>query len=150
MAITITVPSVAAPVTARQTERVETTSPHETGNGNGHVARGGRDRGLTMNERLLDLLEYRVVLGVLVTSLDGLVVAHAGLSPDDAEFLAAASAAQPDDAVYSYDTTHGGILHVYRGHDMRLIVLTETDVPTDAVAGIMQAEMHELEASIAV
>src|SRR5215210_7686788 len=58
------------------------------------VARGGRDRGVTMNERLLELLDYRVVLGVLVTSLDGLVVAHAGLSPDDAEMLAAASATQ--------------------------------------------------------
>lgn len=103
-----------------------------------------------MNERLMDMLEYRVVLGVLVTSLDGLVVAHAGLGPEDAEMLAAASAAQPDDASYSSDTTRGGILHVLRGNDMRLIVLTEPDVPTQVIADLMQQELLALEASLAV
>jgi len=103
-----------------------------------------------MNERLMDVLEYRVVLGVLVTSLDGLVVAHAGLGPEDAEMLAAASAAQPTDDAYSSDTTRGGILHILRGDDMRLIVLTEPDVPTQAIATMMQQELSALEASIAV
>jgi hypothetical protein len=114
------------------------------------VARGDRDRGVTMNERLLQLLEYRVVLGVLVTSLDGLVVAHAGLSPEDAEMLAAASATQSNDDPYSSDTTRGGILHVLRGDDLRLIILTEPDVPTDAIAGVMQQTLQALEESIAV
>ena len=103
-----------------------------------------------MNERLLDMLEYRVVLGVLATSLDGLVVAHAGLGPDDAELLAAASAAQPNDDAYSFDTTRGGILHVLRGHDIRLIVLTETGAPTQTIVDLMHEELQALEASIAV
>jgi len=126
------------------------TAPHTSTELNGCVARGGRDRGVTMNDRLLDLLEYRVVLGALVTSLDGLVVAHAGLSPDDAEMLAAASATQPDDRIYSSDTTRGGTLHVLRGHDIRLILLTETDVPVKLVADLMEQALSDLEASIAV
>lgn len=103
-----------------------------------------------MNERLLDMLEYRVVLGVLVTSLDGLVVAHAGLGPEDAEMLAAASASQPNDDAYSSDTTRGGILHVLRGHDIRLIVLTEPDAPTAAIADMMQQGLLAVEESLAV
>src|SRR5688572_19821822 len=109
--------------TSSDVARTQDTARHASGPSS--VARGDRDRGVTMNERLLDMLEYRVVLGVLVTSLDGLVVAHAGLGPEDAEMLAAASAAQPNDDPYSSDTTRGGILHVLRGNDMRLIVLTE-------------------------
>ncbi len=103
-----------------------------------------------MNEKLMDMLEYRVVLGALVTTLDGLVIAHAGLGPDDAEMLAAASSTQSDEQPYSSDTTRGGVLHVLRGKDMRLIVLTDTNAPQGAVTALMNQQLTALEDSIAV
>lgn len=103
-----------------------------------------------MYDRLLALLEYRVVLGALVTTLDGLVVSHAGVSLDDAEMLAAASSMQPDDSAYTSDTTRGGVLHVLRGQDMRLIVLTDPDALVQAVNDLMQSSLAELEDSLAV
>jgi predicted regulator of Ras-like GTPase activity (Roadblock/LC7/MglB family) len=103
-----------------------------------------------MYDQLLDLLEYRVVIASLVTTLDGLVVAHAGLSPEDAEMLAAAASLQPEEHAYSSDTTRGGTLHVLRGRDMRLIILTDGSAPEQAVATLMQRALSSLEESIAV
>jgi len=103
-----------------------------------------------MREQLMDLLEYRVVLGALITTMDGLVITHAGLSPDDAEMLAAASSSQPDDNPYSFDQTSGGTLHVLRGNDIRLILLTEMDVPQSAITGLMSQHLTALEESLAV
>jgi predicted regulator of Ras-like GTPase activity (Roadblock/LC7/MglB family) len=103
-----------------------------------------------MQDQLMSLLEFRVVLGALVTTMDGLVVSHAGLSPDDAEVLAAASSAQPDDDAYSSDQTHGGSLHVLRGNDIRLILLTDSDAPQQAINSLMADHLAALEASLAV
>jgi predicted regulator of Ras-like GTPase activity (Roadblock/LC7/MglB family) len=103
-----------------------------------------------MRDQLMQMLEFRVVLGALVTTMDGLVITHAGLSPDDAEVLAASSSSQPDDNQYSSDTTRGGTLHVLRGNDMRLIVLTDTDAPRQAVTDLMTERLAALEESIAV
>lgn len=103
-----------------------------------------------MSDVLMGMLEYRVVLGALVTTLDGLVVAHAGLSPDDAELLAAASSAQPNDQPYSSDDTRGGTLHVLRGHDMRLVVLTDSATPQGPVTALMHQHLAQLEAALAV
>ncbi len=103
-----------------------------------------------MRDQLMEMLEYRVVLGALVTTMDGLVITHAGLRPDDAEVLAAASSSQPDDNQYSSDKTRGGTLHVLRGDDMRLILLTDSDAPQSAVTGLMSQRLADLEASLAV
>jgi predicted regulator of Ras-like GTPase activity (Roadblock/LC7/MglB family) len=101
-----------------------------------------------MRDHLMELLEYRVVLGALVTTMDGLVITHAGLSPEDAEMLAAASSSQPDDNQYSSDKTGGGTLHVLRGNDVRLILLTDTEAPRAAVTGLMSQHLGDLEESI--
>lgn len=101
-----------------------------------------------MSDQLMEMLEYRVVLGSLVTTLDGLVVAHAGLGPEDAELLAAASSAQPSDQPYSSDDTRGGTLHVLRGHDMRLVVLTDTAAPRGPVTALMHQHLSRLEAAL--
>lgn len=103
-----------------------------------------------MRDQLMQMLEYRVVLGALVTTMDGLVITHAGLSPEDAEVLAAASSSQPDDNQYSSDKTRGGTLHVLRGNDMRLILLTDSEAPQSAVTGLMSQYLGDLEASLAV
>lgn len=103
-----------------------------------------------LRDQLMQMLEYRVVIGALVTTMDGLVVTHAGLSPEDAEMLAAASSSQPDDNQYSSDTTGGGTLHVLRGNDMRLILLTDSDASQSAVTGLMSQHLGDLEASLAV
>ncbi len=101
-----------------------------------------------MRDQLMQMLEYRVVLGALVTTMDGLVITHAGLSPEDAEMLAAASSSQPDDNQYSSDKTGGGTLHVLRGNDVRLIVLTDSEAPRAAVTGLMSQHLGDLEASL--
>ena len=62
------------------------------------------------NSQLLQLLEYRVVLGAVVTTLDGLVVAQAGLTADDAELLAATLSAGGGHA-----TSEQGAIHARRG-----------------------------------
>lgn len=103
-----------------------------------------------LRDQLMQMLEYRVVIGALVTTMDGLVITHAGLSPEDAEMLAAASSSQPDDNQYSSDKTGGGTLHVLRGNDMRLILLTDSDAPRAAVTGLMTHHLGDLEESLAV
>lgn len=103
-----------------------------------------------MQGLLMDLLEYRVVLGALVTTLDGLVIANAGLSPDDTEMLAAASSSQTGDDVYACVETNGGTLHVLRGRDMRLVVLTDNATPQAPVVAVMNQQLAELEEAIAV
>lgn len=103
-----------------------------------------------MQQLLMELLEYRVVLGALITTLDGLVIAHAGLNSEDTELLAAASTSQTGDDLYSSLETRGGTLHVLRGKDMRLVVLTELDTPRAPVAAVMRQQLEALEASIAV
>jgi predicted regulator of Ras-like GTPase activity (Roadblock/LC7/MglB family) len=103
-----------------------------------------------MQQILMDMLEYRVVLGAVVTTLDGLLIAHAGVRPEDAEVLSAASSSQSDDEPYSTSETHGGVLHVLRGRDMRLIVLTDIAAPQGAVTVLMHEHLILLEESIAV
>lgn len=99
---------------------------------------------------LMELLEYRVVLGSLITTLDGLVIAHSGLNQDDTELLAAGSSSQTGDDPYSSVETRGGTLHVMRGQDMRLVVLTDSDTPQGPVAALMRKHLTGLEAAIAV
>jgi hypothetical protein len=103
-----------------------------------------------MYDQLLRLLEYRVVLGALVTSLDGLVVASAGVGPEDAEMLAAAASMQPNDQLRSSAVTRGGVLHVLRGADIRLLVLTEPAAPAVEIDVLMRQALALLEQSIAV
>ncbi|HEX5166542.1 MAG TPA: roadblock/LC7 domain-containing protein [Thermomicrobiales bacterium] len=103
-----------------------------------------------LRDQLMQMLEYRVVLGAVVTTMDGLVITYAGLGPDDAEMLAAASSSQPDDNQYSSDKTGGGTLHVLRGNDVRLILLTDSDAPQPAVTDLMSQHLGNLEDSLAV
>jgi predicted regulator of Ras-like GTPase activity (Roadblock/LC7/MglB family) len=107
-------------------------------------------RGGGMQQILLDLMEYRVVLGAVATTLDGLLVAHAGLNPEDAEVVSAASSSQAEGSDYTTSETRGGILHVLRGRDMRLIVLTESSAPEEAISTLMQDELARLEDALAV
>jgi hypothetical protein len=103
--------------------------------------------GTTLLSQLLDLLEYRVVLGAVATTLDGLVVAQAGLPDDDAELLAAAAASAGPDARQL--PAAGGAIQVRHGSEMRLIVLTEPNVPLAEVERVMQAQLAALEDAIA-
>jgi predicted regulator of Ras-like GTPase activity (Roadblock/LC7/MglB family) len=108
----------------------------------------GEQGGQALDRQLLELLEYRVVLGALVTTLDGLVVGHAGLNLDDAELLAA-TGSQAADADYATDVTRGGVMHALRGRDMRLIILTDTETTRPAVESLMADSLAGLEESIA-
>jgi hypothetical protein len=103
--------------------------------------------GTGLFNHLIGLLEYRVVLGALATTLDGLVVVQAGLPSDDAELLAAAAAGTGPQA--RQIPAHGGIIEVRQGSEMRLIVLTETDAPASEIDRLMEVELAALEESIA-
>jgi hypothetical protein len=107
-------------------------------------------KGVGMTDQLMTLLEYRVVLGALITTNDGLVVAHAGLSSEDADLIAASSSVQPDGEPYSCDSTRGGTVHVLRGQDIRLVVLSEPSTPVESLMPLMHEQLAELEAGLLV
>lgn len=115
----------------------------------GHDGHGnGRDSGSDgWDTQLLELLEYRVVLGVLMTTLDGLVIAHAGLTAEDAELLAATQVAPGNDEQCSAEQS--GCIHTREGAEMRLIVLTERDASNDAIAALMIDHLAQFEESLA-
>ena len=101
-----------------------------------------------MENRLLELLEYRNVLGALTTSLDGLLVASAAVDTADAELIAASTSGYADD--YQVTASDFGSLHVARGREMRLIVLAEPGTNSDCLRDIMVRHLEALEDSISV
>lgn len=106
-----------------------------------------------MENQLLELLEYRGVLGALTTSLDGLLVASAAIATDDAELIAASTASHEDRGdIANYWTTGSehGALHVARGHEMRLIILSEPGIDQDSIRELMTSQLQSIEDAINV
>lgn len=97
------------------------------------------------NRRLLQLLEYRVVLGAVATTVDGLVVAHAGVQVADAEVLAAAAA----QGELAGDHSGSGAIRIINGIDLSLIVLLERNTPEDVVDAILTEQLSLLEQALA-
>jgi predicted regulator of Ras-like GTPase activity (Roadblock/LC7/MglB family) len=99
-----------------------------------------------MDDQLLKLLDYDGVLGVLATTPDGLVVAAVGVEGDDAEIVGAAGSTIEPAAIAS-GSRSGSIevssasVHLLRGDDLSLVALTETFVPHDALAEVMQERL---------
>jgi hypothetical protein len=97
------------------------------------------------NKRLLRLLEYRVILGAVATTTDGLVVAHAGVPPGDAEVLAAiASNGQVEEAVPGC-----GAIRVVHGTNLALVVLLEDNAPEEVITPILTEQLSALEQALA-
>lgn len=111
-------------------------------------------RGSGLESRLLDLLEYRVVLGGVVTTPDGLLVASAAVGVDDAELIAATTAAREEregqDPAYWEASSEFGSLRVVNGTDMRLIVLTEPHIREEQVRTLMIDNLRMLEEAIRI
>lgn len=111
-------------------------------------------RGSGLESRLLDLLEYRVVLGGVVTTPDGLLVASVAVDIDDAELIAATTAAREEregqDPHYWEAGSQYGSLRVVNGNDMRLIVLTEPHVGEHQVRVLMIDHLRMLEETIRI
>lgn len=108
-----------------------------------------------MENQLLELLEYRGVLGALTTSLDGLLVASVAVVTDDAELIAASTTSHEDEgdtANLNYWTTSSehGALHVARGREMRLIVLSEPGIDQDSIRELMTGQLQSIEDAISV
>ena len=106
-----------------------------------------------MENQLLELLEYRDVLGALTTSLDGLLVASVAVQTDDAELIAASTASHEDHgAVSNYWMTSSehGALHVARGREMRLIVLSKPGAGQEALRDLMTGQLQSIEDAISV
>lgn len=106
-----------------------------------------------MENQLLELLEYRDVLGALTTSLDGLLVASVAVQIDDAELIAASTASHEDQGgVTNYWMTSSahGALHVARGREMRLVVLSEPHAGQEALRDLMTGQLQSIEDAISV
>jgi predicted regulator of Ras-like GTPase activity (Roadblock/LC7/MglB family) len=99
-----------------------------------------------MDDQLISLLEYRGVLTALATTPDGLVIAAAGLGSDDAEVVGAAGATLFS-SENNGDSTHGvieldqGSMHVLRSEELSLVLLTEPDVPHEALVELMEESL---------
>ena len=102
-----------------------------------------------MEHQLLQLLEYRNVLGVLATSIDGLLVASVAVQTPDAELIAAATAGHVEEPYYVVASGFGE-LHIVRGSELRLIVLAETGTNAASLQGIMERHLTALEESLRV
>ncbi|MFW6075308.1 MAG: hypothetical protein ACOC9Y_06920 [Chloroflexota bacterium] len=104
--------------------------------------------------RLLDLLEYRVVLGVVVTTPDGLLVASVAVDIGDAELIAATTAAREEresqDPEYWEASSQFGSLRVVNGNDIRLITLTEPGITEAEVRPLMLEHLSTLEEAIQI
>lgn len=86
-----------------------------------------------MVEHLLALLNYQDILGVVASTTDGLVVAAAGVPSDDADVIAAASAAfartlEESGARSGNFALSGGTVHLVLGDELMLVALTEPAV----------------------
>ncbi|CAN5365858.1 hypothetical protein BH23CHL1_BH23CHL1_23640 [soil metagenome] len=106
-----------------------------------------------MENQLLELLEYRGVLGVLTTSLDGLLVASVAVATEDAELIAASTANREDQSAianYWMTSSENGALHVARGREMRLIVLSEPGIDQDSIRELMTGQLQSIEDAISV
>ncbi len=107
-----------------------------------------------VESRLLDLLEYRVILGAVITTPDGLLVASSAVAIPDAELIAATTAAREerdkhDPDYWSATSTHGSI-RVINGEDMRLIVLTEPGISEDQIRPVMVDHLNAIEQMIRI
>jgi hypothetical protein len=111
-------------------------------------------RGTGVESRLLDLLEYRVVLGAVITTPDGLLVASSAVGLHDAELIAATTAAREErerqDPGYWEAVSSHGALRVVNGEDMRLIILTEPDVSEQQVRPLMTNHLKAIEEMIRI
>jgi predicted regulator of Ras-like GTPase activity (Roadblock/LC7/MglB family) len=106
-----------------------------------------------VENQLLELLEYRGVLGVLTTSLDGLLVATVAIGTEDAELIAASAANhadQGDTTNYWTTSSEHGALHAARGREMRLIVLSEPGIDRDSIRELMTGQLQSIEDAISV
>jgi hypothetical protein len=102
-----------------------------------------------MEHQLLELLEYRNVLGALTTSIDGLLVASVAVNTPDAELIAAATAGHAEQPYYVAASGFGE-LHIARGNELRLIVLAETGTNAARLREIMDRHLAILEESLRV
>jgi predicted regulator of Ras-like GTPase activity (Roadblock/LC7/MglB family) len=111
-------------------------------------------RGSGVESRLLDLLEYRVVHGAVITTIDGLLVANAATSVADAEQLAATavSAGQPDgdQPDYSELVSEYGAIRIISGSDLRLIVITDSDIDVEQIRPTLVENLLDIEHMIRI
>lgn len=102
-----------------------------------------------MDEQLRQLLNYEGILSVVASSDDGLVVGTGGLNSDDAEVMAAGgtvllSALRERGEPNGSLQVAGGRLHVVRGDEISLLLLSEESVPHEAIVELMNETLAEV------
>ncbi|MEZ4520834.1 MAG: hypothetical protein R3A46_04170 [Thermomicrobiales bacterium] len=111
-------------------------------------------RGSGVESRLLDLLEYQAILGAVITTVDGLLVANAATNVPDAEHLAATAVVvdRPgEDGPNYWDVvSEFGAIHVVSGSDLRLIVLTEPGIDARRIRPTLTEHLLDIEHMIRV
>jgi predicted regulator of Ras-like GTPase activity (Roadblock/LC7/MglB family) len=106
-----------------------------------------------MDQHLESLLNYEGVLGALATTRDGLVIAAVGLSGEDADIVAAAGSAllgtmDDEDSASGSMEIAGAAVHLVPGTEMSLVLLTEANVPREAVEEIMDETLSNVTAAM--
>ncbi len=102
-----------------------------------------------MNSELLELLNYKGVIGALASTPDGLVISAVGLGKDDAEIVGAASSTLWAN-IERRGESHGsapvadGEIHLVIGDELALIALTEADVPHDQLSEVMSEQLERV------
>jgi predicted regulator of Ras-like GTPase activity (Roadblock/LC7/MglB family) len=102
-----------------------------------------------MDNELLALLEFEGVLTVLATTADGLIVAGAGLTGDDAEIVGAsgssiASRLSETGEKSTSIVVGSGALHVVVGEELSLVVLAEEHVSHSALLPHMEERLEKV------
>jgi predicted regulator of Ras-like GTPase activity (Roadblock/LC7/MglB family) len=95
-----------------------------------------------MDEQLVSLLDYEGVLSALATTPDGLVVGAAGLAGDDAEIVGAAGTTLLNTVEHAEEVSGSldvgsAAVHLLRGNDVSLVLLTEAGVPHEELVPVM-------------
>ena len=111
-------------------------------------------RGSGVESRLLDLLEYHSILGAVITTSDGLLVASGATDLADAEQLAATAVAidrpEGEETHYWDVTSEHGAIRVISGRDLRLIVLTDPGLTESQVRPTLTDHLLDIEHMIRI
>ncbi len=108
---------------------------------------------IDMEQVLLELLDYRDVLGAVATTTDGLVIAAVGVDDDDAEVVAAAGSALGKALADSREdegdvAVRAGEIHVVIDRDLMLVTLTEPGAPGDRLRPVMRGALDRVGAGL--
>ncbi|HUY99097.1 MAG TPA: roadblock/LC7 domain-containing protein [Thermomicrobiaceae bacterium] len=104
---------------------------------------------MNMEGVLIELLDYRDVLGAVATTTDGLVIAAVGIGDEDAEVVAAAGSTLGKVLARTQEqegdvAVRSGEIHVVIDRDLMLVTLTEPGAAADRLRPMMRGALERV------